>query len=76
MVRLSMNLGRTHSLAPGEVVGAIAGTARIPGRSIGAIDIHKNQAFVDVAEDHADRILHKMKGWKLRGQPVVLQRAS
>jgi ATP-dependent RNA helicase DeaD len=76
MVRLSMNLGRSQSLAPGEVVGAIAGTARIPGRSIGAIDIHKNQAFVDVAEAHADLILRKMKGWKLRGQPVVLQRAS
>ena len=75
MVRLSMNVGRAHSLHPGEIVGAIAGTACIPGKAIGAIDIHKRHAFVDVAERHAERVLQKMRGWKLRGQAVVLERA-
>jgi ATP-dependent RNA helicase DeaD len=76
MVRLSMNVGRAHSLHPGEIVGAIAGTARISGKAIGAIDIHKRHAFVDVAEQHAERVLRRMKGWKLRGQAVVLERAA
>jgi ATP-dependent RNA helicase DeaD len=76
MVRLSMNVGRAHSLHPGEIVGAIAGTARIPGKAIGAIDIYKHHAFVDVAERHAERVLRKMRGWKLRGQAVVLERAG
>ncbi|MEE8390844.1 MAG: DEAD/DEAH box helicase, partial [Anaerolineae bacterium] len=76
MVRLSMNVGRAHSLHPGEIVGSIAGTARIPGKAIGAIDIHERHAFVDVSEQHAERVLRKMKGWKLRGQAVVIQRAK
>ncbi len=76
MVRLSMNVGRSHSLHPGEIVGAIAGTARIPGKAIGAIDIHKRHAFVDVAEKHAEHVLQRMRGWKLRGQDVVLERAQ
>ncbi len=75
MVRLSMNIGKAHALHPSEIVGAIAGTACIPGKAIGAIDIHKRQTFVDVAEQHAEHVLHKMRGWKLRGQAVVLQRA-
>jgi ATP-dependent RNA helicase DeaD len=75
MVRLSMNLGKADSLRPGEIVGAIASTAHIPGRAIGAIVIHKRRAFVDVAEKHAEHVLREMRGWKLRGQAVSLQRA-
>ena len=75
MVRLSMNLGKTDSVYPGEIVGAIAGTASIPGRAIGAIDINANQTYVDVAEQHVDKVIYKMRGWKLRGQPITLQRA-
>ena len=76
MVRLSMNVGRTHSLRPGEIVGAIAGTASIPGKAIGAITINDRHAFVDVARQHEVLVLRKMRGWKLRGQAVVLQRAG
>lgn len=75
MVRLSMNQGKTHSIYPGEIVGAIAGTASIPGRAIGAIDINANQTYVDVAEQHVDKVIYKMRGWKLRGQRIILQRA-
>ena len=75
MVRLSMNLGKAQQVHPGEIVGAIAGTARIPGQAIGAIRIGRDQTFVDVTEQHADRVLQMMRGWKVRGHTVVLQRA-
>ena len=75
MVRLSMNMGRMHKLHPGEIVGAIAGTAHLPGKAIGAINIYQHKTFVDVAEKHTDHILRKMKGWKLHGQAIVLQLA-
>ena len=75
MVRLSINAGRSQSLYPGEIVGAIAGTSQIPGKAIGAIDIQGDRAFVDVAAQHADLVLDRMKGWKLRGQAIELQRA-
>jgi len=75
MVRLSMNAGRLHGLHPGEIVGAIAGTASIPGKAIGAIRINQRQTYVDVTQKHAALVLRKMRGWKLRGQAIVLERA-
>jgi ATP-dependent RNA helicase DeaD len=75
MVRLSMNAGRSHGLHPSEIVGAIAGTASIPGKAIGAIRINQRQTYVDVTQKHAALVLRKMRGWKLRGQAIVLERA-
>ncbi|MBZ0286974.1 MAG: DEAD/DEAH box helicase, partial [Anaerolineae bacterium] len=74
MVRLLLDVGKAHGVRPGDVVGAIAGEAGIPGRSIGAIDIRTNQTFVDVKEDHAEKVLVKVKHWTLRGQKVKLVR--
>ena len=76
MVRLAMNAGKMHSIQPGEVVGAIAGTAGIPGKAIGAITIRQRQTFIDVASQHEATVLYKMRGWRLRGQAIVLERAS
>jgi ATP-dependent RNA helicase DeaD len=78
MVRLRMDLGRAQGIRPGDVVGAIAGEAGIPGRSIGAIDIHDQQTFVDVQEHHVERVLHRIEGKraKLRGMPFRLTRVT
>ncbi len=57
MVRLMLNAGRQHGIQPGDVVGAIAGEAGIPGRAIGAIDIQADETFVDVKDIHVDRVL-------------------
>jgi len=76
MVRLYMDMGRAQQVRPSEIVGAIAGTTRIPGEDIGAIDIHQDGAFVDVRERHVGHVLDAMKGWTLRGQAINLQRAS
>ncbi len=76
MVRLSINAGRVHGLRPGEIVGAIAGAAHIPGAAIGAIRINQRHAYVDVNRKHVELVLRKMRGWKLRGQAIVLEMAS
>lgn len=76
MVRLALDLGRAHGIRPGDVVGAIASEAGIPGRGIGAIDIHQYQTFVDVKERHADQVLQNMQRSTLRGQTVTLVRAD
>jgi len=75
MVRLSMNVGRAHGLHPGEIVGAIAGVSSIPGKAIGAIRINQRQTYVDVTQKHVSLVLRKMRGWKLHGQVIVLERA-
>lgn len=75
MVRLTLNAGRTHGIQPGDVVGAIAGEAGIPGRAIGAIDIHADETFVDVKDVHVDRVIKRMHQRTMRGRKVSLKRA-
>lgn len=73
MVRLKMNLGGTHGIRPGDVVGAIAGEVGIPGKAIGAIQIQDRFTLVDVAEKHVKRVLQASTGkYSLRGKPVTL----
>ncbi len=77
MVRLRLNLGDAHGLRPGDVVGAIASEVGIPGRAIGAIDIHREHSFVDVSEKHVRQVLKASSGqYLLRGRPVMLTVAS
>lgn len=77
MVRLKMNLGDAHGLRPGDVVGAIASEAGIPGRAIGEIDIRREFTFVDVAEQHVRQVLKCSEGnYHLRGKPVLLTLAN
>jgi ATP-dependent RNA helicase DeaD len=76
MVRLMLNVGREQGIKPGDVVGAIAGEAGIPGRAIGAIDIRRNETYVDVKEMHVERVLRQMKRSSLRGKTVTLKRAQ
>jgi ATP-dependent RNA helicase DeaD len=76
MVRLMFSLGRAHGIQPGDVVGAIASEAGIPGRAIGAIDIRQNETYVDVKEAHAEKVLRNMERAKLRGQSTSLRKAK
>ena len=76
-VRLVMNLGGMHGLRPGDVVGAIASEAGIPGRAIGAIDIRNDFTLVDVSEKHVRDVLRENRGkYFLRGKPVRLKIAN
>ena len=75
MVRLLLNAGRQHGIQPGDVVGAIAGEAGIPGRAIGAIDIHADETLVDVKDIHVDRVLSQMQKGTIRGRSITLKRA-
>ncbi len=77
MVRLKLNLGDADGLRPGDVVGAIASEVGIPGKAIGAIDIHHEHTFVDVSEKHVRQVLKASSGqYLLRGRPVMLTVAS
>lgn len=76
MVRLLLDMGRSHGIQPGDVVGAIASEAGIPGRAIGAIDIHPNETYVDVKEMHVERVLQQMGRGTLRGKAMTLRVAS
>lgn len=75
-VRLFINLGREQNVRPGDIVGAIAGEARIPGRDIGQIDIYDKFTFVNVPGEHVDPIIRSMKNNTIKGHKVNIEVAK
>ena len=73
MVRLTINMGKSDSIKPGNIVGAIANTTGIPGSAIGAIDIQQKRTFLDVSEKYAGEVLSSMRNWKIQDKPVMIQ---
>lgn len=76
MVRLSLDRGREHGIMPGEVVGAVASRADIPGKGIGKILIEDQQTLFDVQEEYVSRVLGQTGSYNIRNyQNVVVKRA-
>ncbi|MDL2267790.1 DEAD/DEAH box helicase [Desulfovibrio sp. OttesenSCG-928-G15] len=75
MDRLFFNVGSKMHVAPRDLVGAIAGEAGIPGRSIGAIEIHDRFAFVEVPTHLSDDVITVMNGSQIRGFKVAVEKA-
>ena len=76
MTRLFVGMGRADGLRPGDLVGAIASEAGLPGKAVGAIDILAHTAFVEVPANEADRIISALSATKLRGKRVKVGRAE
>ncbi len=75
MVRLIMAVGRSNGVKPGDVVYKIASQSEIPGSVLGQIDIQNNKTFVDVPEEHVQKVLTNGKNLTIKGQPAKLKLA-
>ncbi len=75
MVRLALNAGKTHGIRPGDIVGTLAFHANIPGHVIGAINIRQEHSLVDVPEQFVDKVLAKEGSYRIRKQPISVERA-
>lgn len=75
MVRLNVNVGKTQGIRPGDIVGTIAFHANIPGNVIGAIAIRQEHTLVDIPEQFVDQVLAKAGSYKIRRQPISVERA-
>jgi len=67
MTRIFVEIGRKQSVRPGDIVGAIANEARLPGNSVGAIDIYDQFTFVEVEQQNAQRIIDALNQSTIRG---------
>lgn len=76
MVRLFLNVGRAGGVRPGDIVGAIANEAGIPGRAIGAIDIYDREAFVEVPAADRERVIQALQRTTIKGQRVLVNVAD
>jgi ATP-dependent RNA helicase DeaD len=76
MVRLLLAAGKRAGIRPGDIVGAIANEAGVPGRAIGGIDIYDDHTLVEIPARYQAQVLEKMAGVKIRGRPVDLRAAA
>jgi ATP-dependent RNA helicase DeaD len=76
MVRLVMNVGREAGVRPGDIVGAIANEAGIPGRAIGAIDIYDRVAFVEIPAADRDRVVDALRNTTIKGRKLQVEVAD
>jgi ATP-dependent RNA helicase DeaD len=76
MTTLFFNTGRKHLVTTAEIVGKVTGVTRLPASAVGAIDIHQRHALVDVASEHADLVLRKLTGIRVRGHALKLSLAT
>ena len=76
MVRLFINIGKAQKIKPGDILGAVAGESKIPGKLVGAIDMYDNYTFVEVPKDCAMQVLNAMKNVKIKGKNVNVEPAN
>ena len=72
MIRLEMGLGKVDGLRPSDVVASIAGTAGIPGTSLGRIYIQNHRTTVDVSQQYLDKVVSANSKFMVRGQTFTL----
>lgn len=76
MVRLFIGIGRKDRVSPGDIVGAIANEAAVPGKAIGAIDVNDGFTLVDIPAEFVEQILKNMKNSQIRKQKMNIRLAS
>ena len=76
MARLFLNIGKSQGVTPGDILGAVAGESRIPGRAVGSIDMYDGYTFVEVPDEYADTVIKSMKNARIKGKNVHAERAN
>ena len=65
-----VNVGRKELVTPADLVGKIAGVTRLPANIVGAIDIHQRHALVDVISEHAELVIGRLAGIRIKGETL------
>jgi ATP-dependent RNA helicase DeaD len=68
--RLFVGIGSRDDVRPGDLVGALAGEAGIPGSRIGKIEIRDGFSIVEVQAEFADRVIQAVNGTTIKGRSV------
>lgn len=77
MVRLFINIGKKQKVRPGDILGAVAGESKMPGKLVGCIDMFDNYTFVEVPREYAKDVLHAMTNdVKIKGKTVSVEPAN
>ncbi|MBP6748934.1 MAG: DbpA RNA binding domain-containing protein, partial [Xanthomonadaceae bacterium] len=71
-----IEVGHSHGVKPGNIVGAIANEADLDSKYIGRIDIHDEHSILDLPEGMPRPLLMHLKKVRVAGQPLRLQKVG
>lgn len=74
MATLELAAGRKNKLRRGDVLGALTGDGKIPGASIGKIDVLDTRAFIAIERSRAKEALAFFGEGKVKGRRVRARR--
>jgi ATP-dependent RNA helicase DeaD len=68
--RLFVSVGERDEVRKGDLVGALAGEANIPGSKIGKIEIRDSFSIVEVQSEVADQVIRAVNGTTIKNRSV------
>ena len=71
-----IEVGHSHGVQPGNIVGAIANEAGLDGRNIGHIDIRDDHSFVDLPVGMPAETLNSLRAVRVRGAELRISRVD
>jgi ATP-independent RNA helicase DbpA len=71
---LAIDAGRQDKLRPGDVLGALTGSAGLPGDAVGKIDVFPTRTYVAVAASKADAALARLRSGKIKGRTLRVRK--
>lgn len=71
---LVVDAGRKDKLRPGDVLGALTGSAGLSSDAIGKIDVFPTRTYVAVKRDLHDQALRRLRGGKIKGRAFRVRR--
>jgi len=74
MERFRIEVGYTHDVKPGNIVGAIANEAGLDGEHIGHIEIHTEYSLVDLPMGMPKEVFQDLRKTRVCGQPLNISR--
>lgn len=73
--RLYMNVGETMGVTSEDVIAAILGGTGLPAATVGRVDLRERHLFVDVAAEHAQRIIAQLNRATLKDNKLKVKMA-
>lgn len=72
MIRLFINLGKKDNVKAGDFVGAITNEAKLDNKLIGNIKILDAFSFIEVPQEHVDKIVNTLQSSNIKGKKVFI----
>jgi ATP-dependent RNA helicase DeaD len=71
-----MSVGAESGVSREDIIRTIQGQTGLPASAIGEVDLRDRYAFVDVASEHANAIVSKLKRSQLGNQRLKVKLAK